>query len=592
MLPTVQTAQQPTQPFRQGLPFAPVARPVAGAAEAGRPAPVQFQGGMTLLNKAVSGFTHYIFDQGEGVRYAFEQTVGYTFPRTFQQLNRTRKHTGEWNFLAGTEMLVRDLAADFADTFLPGLLATFAVGKVIDYRHNTFVRHNMGHEALKFYQDLLKDGAGNALSRPQFFGQLETLLKQAAGDHAKDITLNLESAITGAANDQALGKVAEQLIEDLKLPHLDLNLTSVTGGKNLEIALPDLLKDTWNLTRSKALTELEATSPKWGEALGTLVSKTKGLMKHQMWGNAVALAASISIPFGIRLMSKAISGKDAFPGTEALHRHYQGDSVAHHSDEEEDPGKFVLFPYLSKTVKEGNLLPSALAAGFFAVLGAAVYRRFKIAGLSPAKLKDWFKVYEFDRHFPFTTIKQMELTYGLLCGFRLLSSRNEAEYRETGLRDCLLGWPTLTYFFPWFRGVLGKVAEGSLKSRFNMSNMLMKPSGTIRSGSEISEQMYKNMGLGDKAGLAAQSAKLVQSWVTFLSAGVSWLMLAIAEPELGIQITNHFEMKKLAEAKAKSQPNPAFGNTSGNSSSVHFSESSPFAAFQAHQRGLVQNSYH
>jgi hypothetical protein len=96
-----------------------------------RKASVQFGAGslMTPINRFVGWAVPALYDHGEGRRYLVEQTLGYTAPRTWQQFNRTRHITQEGNKMAAMEMLIRDLAADFADTILPGFLATFSHAK-------------------------------------------------------------------------------------------------------------------------------------------------------------------------------------------------------------------------------------------------------------------------------------------------------------------------------------------------------------------------------------------------------------------------------------------------------------------------------
>jgi hypothetical protein len=540
----------------------------------------QFSGLVQLANKGVSAFTHTLYDQGEGMRYAVEQTLGYTFPRTYQQLGRTKKQTGEWNYLAGLEIFIRDLAADFADTFLPGLLATYGIGKILDRKNNTFVRHNMGSDALNAYQHFAKTSNGEFVTRQQFFNQIEDWIAQAT--QKGTTSLGLEQ---GLASGQSVEALAKDVAQKLSLNHFALELhLPQQAGKTLSLTLPELLEDLNHLVQNKAPGLTEAASHTWGEALSGLLGRTTRLMKHQMWGNVAALAASISIPFGIRLMTKHIYGKDAFPGTEELHKHFD------HQDEKEaarhESGKFHLFPYLSRSLGEGKILPTLLTTGFFAALGGLVLRRFKIAGLSPTQLKNWFKVYEFDRSFPFTTVKQMELTYGLLCGFRLASSRDEAEFRETGIRDCLMGYPTLTYFFPWFRRILGTVMDGRLAKQFGAKGLLMKTPNAIRTGTELTADMLKHVGpLNTDVGVVAQAAKLAQSWTTFITAGISWVLLAFAEPEIGIRITNHLELKKLAALKNNPQ-SPQFG-TQENLQPLQRNQ----ALFMAFQQNLGQQQY-
>lgn len=521
--------------------------------------PVRFQGLGAVVNPAnqfVSWFTRNLYDRGEGVRYAVEQTLGYTAPRTVQQLNRTRSITGESNPLAAKEMLARDLAADFADTFLPGLIATLGIGYVADKINNTYVRHNMGRDALHFYEKAM----AAAPDKSQFFRNIEQHLNAHAGS-TTPVQVGLEKLVEGIQSKKGIDAVVEQVAERLNLSHFDLALgdtakeAAAAGGHKLEIALPELIRDLWHLNKPNTAIK---TAEHWGGQMAHLLEKTISHSRYQMWGNIAALVASVSIPFGIRLMTRKKYGEDAFPGTKELEKHFKNGKLQNQAAPEAEGGKkkkkFEWFPYLKHSLKEGKVLPTLITAGFFAVLGGAVLRRFSLKGLSPAKLQNWFKVYEFQRSFPFTTVEQMELTYGLLCGTRLASSRDESEFRETGIRDCLLGWPTLTYFFPWFRKKLGNALNGGLTKRFNQPNLLMKPNGEVRTGDEITSKLLGNLGLKDTLDSAVKSTKLTQAWVTFLSAATSWGLLAFAEPKLGIWLTNRFEVDKMKKEAQNAQP--------------------------------------
>lgn len=566
-------------------------------AQAGFGASPTFGGGNGLVNaanKTVSWLSHTLYDQGEGVRYLVEQTLGYTVPRTVQQLNRTRSITGEGNPLAAMEMCARDLAADFADTIMPGLLATFAIGHVLDRKNNTYVRRNMGHESLQFYQSTLqKAGSSEApkfTTKAEFFNNIEDALRNFS--NRPKALLNLEKRVQAMASAGEAEKVAHTLARRLRLQDFDLRLAPQAGASTQELStnLPHLIRDLWHLNQANpALQGAKTTTTAWGEALAGLLNKTSHLAKRQMIGNAIALGTSISIPFLIRLMTRHFYGEDAFPGTREIHKHLNTETAEKPHKEE----GFRPFPYLQDTWREGKKLPTLLTLGFFGVLGGAVTRRFVQNGLNVLKPSHWFKVYGFQRDFPFTTIAQMELTYGTLCGFRLAASRDEAEFRESGIRDCLLGWPTLTYFFPVFRKYLSGLFDKGLSKQLGASNILLKPASAarkaseVRTGAELTPAFLKQLGVkGPQAPAALEKAKLTQSWVTMMSAGVSWLLLALAEPKLGIAITNRMEMAKLKKAQA-AQPIP---RPSENGfipmPDVHYREPVTFSAFRQHQNAI------
>lgn len=506
-----------------------------------------------------------LYDRGEGFRYAVEQTIGYTIPRTVQQWNRTRHVTGKSNRLAALEMLLRDLAADFADTFLPGLLATFGIGWGLDKWHKTLVQRNMGQDALRFYQSLMKTPQGQWVTKSQFFEQLEQQLKAYAKEVTKaepKVALGLEQQLkqlkllpglwNNHRNERRIVQAAQDLTRKLGLTHFDVTLSHQSNGvkRRLEISLSHLLRDLWHMAHKNG--KLALTRP-WGEHMSLLLAKTGRLSRFQMIGNLVALAASISIPFAIRLITRKFYGKDAFPGTKELEDHFKARKKKHKS-RKSDQQEFVAFPYLKKTLQAGNWMPTVITAAFFGVLAGAVVRSFRLNNASLLKLKDWFKVYAFKREFPYTTVTQMELTYGLLCGIRLAASRDHAEFRETAIRDCLLGWPTLTYFYDKFSRFLGRCFNARLARQYGILHMLTKPNGEVRVGDEINMQLFGRMGLGTRLQQAVQDVAKHQTWIKFSSALISWFLLAFAEPKASIWLTNHLELGRLKKERMLGTP--------------------------------------
>lgn len=560
---------------------------------------------MDAANTSVDWLMRNLYDRGEGVRYAVEQTAGYTLPRIYQQWNRTRPVTGVGNPMAAMEMGIREFAADFADTFLPGLLATLLIAPLLDKKYQTLIRKNMGSQALTFYEALLskptdgtptaqKDHIKTHRSQDEFFDAIGRCLtdyaRRQARPDARIPDVSLAKHMSALTDKKRIPALIQHLVSELHLPHPDVTLshtapspTSPTGvTHSLDISLPDLLRDLYELkvapgfqneTLRSGIRQVDAPAA-WGRKMADTLSRTRKLMPHQLWGILVALTASSSIPFITRLITRHYYGHDAFPGTKELHDHFlqKGTSSSQSAAlqqtpkpqaswqqpgfQQEEPDdrtpkqKFVWFPYLKECVNKGQWLQPLLAGTFFAVLGGAVVRRFRLQNLSPLQPSHWLKVYEFSRGFPFTTVTQMELTYGLLCGTRLLSSRDDSEFRETGIRDCLMGWPTLTYGFDFMKKVLGTSFNKRLGQAFGDKTLplLMKTQHDVRNGEEIAEHFFQNLDIPTgKIPEALQKSRLAHRWVTFASAVTNWVLLAFAEPQVGIWITNRVELNKLKQ---------------------------------------------
>jgi hypothetical protein len=107
----------------------------------------------------------------------------------------------------------------------------------------------------------------------------------------------------------------------------------------------------------------------------------------------------------------------------------------------------------------------------------------------------------------------------------------------------------------------------------NQVSILVKHNEEVRSGAEITDKLFQNLGLGDKVKNAILKATNYQSYIAAIAGAVSWVLLAFAEPKLGIAITNHLELKKLEEEKAIRPKTPS-------TRSLHLSTNSPFLAFQ------------
>lgn len=513
------------------------------------------QSASSALTNAAGVIVSTLYDKGPGVRYAVEQTIGYTVPRTAQQLYRNHGITGDVNPQAAKETLIRELSADFMDTFAPGLIATHLIGRVMDKQYGTVVKHNIANQSLAFYQSVANNNNKWLTSKEHFVTSLSDAIKQFSG-HANphfDLAKNIEAIRKGGKPSQQAALIAEQL--GLK----DLTVSLNNSAHKWEGSLTQLLEDVSHLVKMPnqqriLLLEKTATRQPWGQLLSRGIQRTVSLKRYQMLANAVAVVGSLSIPFVVRAITKKYYGHDSFPGTQEIHKYFEAQQkksidVKGHPGPNYNPERHKLlakwFPYLHHSLDKNNIVPTVFSAAFFGFLGAMVLRRFHVNQASLFKAKDWFRIYQFDRGFPFTSLPQMEISYGTLCGVRLLSSRNDAEFRETAFRDCILGFPTLTYFTDWFKPKVMAFFNNRLSKQHGLPNILMRPDKEVRIGQEISPLFYRNMGLSsNKASALAKTAKNYHNWGTLMVAGVSWTLLAWLEPQLGIWLTNYFELNR------------------------------------------------
>ncbi len=587
---------------------------------------------------------HHIYSD-PGIRYATEQTVCFTLPRTVVQVNRNIHETGLKNVLAGWERFLNDFSADILDTFAPGAIAYLGISRWLDKRKGTITHAMMGQQAMGLYSHI----GAEATSQADFYHRLESYLHThgSATPTAAKPALNLQATIQELMEKEAArAKVpllkrwfsnnpiktfktqkAQQLASQLGHTQLELTLPYADAfgheatrlKRQASIAIPDLLSDLKIIQRHLSNAAPHANQLKTTEAFGKrlvhLMDTTHTAAKHHMWANAMALVASLAMPFISRLITKAVAGDDRNPATQALQEHYgtdsllkkavphphratatfgqqagdekeikqpwwhfgMGRSATNSSTKKASVGRFVWFPYLSECWKEGKITPMAITAAFFGALGFMVNRRFSKQGLSFFKPKDLLKVYEFQRGFPWTTVAQMELTYGLLCGFRLLSARDQGDWQEAALRDAFLGWPTLTYGFEAIRKGLMRGGNTLLKkvvqrgsqdaaSKFHnltipetaqwMSHGVEKNAkfwqpefwGTPRARDEITQELLTHTVPAswslEAVGKLTQYTQRVQEWITLASAAMSVTLLSYLEPKWGIQMTTALETKR------------------------------------------------
>lgn len=549
-----------------------------------------FGQGHTALTTLKTGM-NYVADKvygSEGTRYLTEQTVGFTIPRMIQQLFRNEDITGTLNTIAAWEMFARDISADLMDTIAPGLMARFAIGAGIDYFSGTLTKRMMGRDAIQLYQHT----AQNAKEYSGFVTELEKKLKAfATEDHGTTIkaNLNLEQKVDALINRESkkgLGKAidatAKELADALKLNRLDVEFAHPypdNTSKTVSMTLNELVGDLKALKEN--YTNKHTSKGLWHQVMPNVLEKTRKMSQWHMAANVVALVGSLAVPLLIRMATKAMTGVDAFPGTTALRKHFnRHDAKA--NQEAEAPGSadviasnleqeakkkesLVWFPYLKECWEKGKWKPIAITTGFFAVLLGTVYRnQFLSKGMKKLNWKNIVKAYEFDRGFPWTTVAQMELTYGLLCGFRLATARDQNEFNEAGLRDALLGWPTLTYGFPAMRKGFFWVGNKLLNSKLYKGvktpfDMLMKGSSkgksfwnqSVRTTDEMQASFLKRsvgkLQQGETTASLLDRVKTTGNALTLSAAGISIFLLSYLEPLLGINWTNKLELARRRE---------------------------------------------
>ena len=512
------------------------------------------------LSNAAGVIVSTLYDKGPGVRYAVEQTLGYTFPRTAQQFYRNYSITGDGNPQAAKETFIRELTADFMDTFAPGLIATHIIGRAMDSSKGTLVKHNIENEVLDFYKALAKNTKGQWLeSREKYIAALSDAIKTSATHSGSanniqfDLAKNLKAMAHGSSPKQQAVLIAEQLgLKDLTL-HLKTPAASMS--RDLVCMLEEINHVT-NMPNKQRLILLEkmGTRASWGKLLATGLQKTVSLKPYQLYANLVALIGSLSIPFVVRALTKRYYGHEAFPGTQEIHNYFQQLKDKNHALKEKNSPDYVperikllkkYFPYLHQSLEKKNIIPTLFSAAFFGYLATMVVLRFRNAGASLFKAKDWLKLYQFDRGFPYTSVAQMEISYGLLCAIRLLASRNDAEFRETAFRDCILGFPTLTYLTDWLKPKVMTYFNNRLAKSNGIANILTRTDNELRVGHEITPLFYRNMGMSaNKASALSKLAKTYHNWGTLMVAGTSWTLLAWLEPQIGIWLTNYFELNR------------------------------------------------
>jgi hypothetical protein len=539
--------------------------------------------------KKAEWMVNNVYSRGPGIRYAFEQVGSYTLPRIIQQWTRSHSITGLFNNVAALEVGIREIASDFSDTLLPGLIAK-GIGHSIDKRHQTLVSKNIGTNNLTFYGSLLQSKPGRYVNEAEFLERLQKRLNETARRHNPKHEfqdLELEHRIKRIIKDKTkIDDEVKNLVVKLGLTNSFLRIRH--DHRTFQIRIPQLLNDLRDLYQAPRLRKADPFRPEWGKQLYTTIIQTQKKTPHQLWGLLVAGSVTLSIPFLIRLATRNYYNEDAFPGSKELTKALLDNKPSYFNSASESnsnspvaaphkPKKFEFFPYLTETKKQNNLLPTLGTLAFYSAILLMAKRRFSSQGLSMLNPKHWLKVYEFDRNSPISTLAQMELTYGLLCGTRLASSRDDSEYRETGVRDCLLGWPTLTYGFAALHHFLSKIANKRLEKEFGHPTLLVNDLGVLRSAASIGKHYFDNLGLGERTDEAMKKTHRAYVWVTMASAAINWTLLAILEPQISIWVTNKLELDKIKKEKeVLSSQNQ--GNDTSDSSQQNFvpMQHSPF----------------
>ncbi|MCA9800084.1 MAG: hypothetical protein KC474_11095 [Cyanobacteria bacterium HKST-UBA04] len=468
-------------------------------------------GGMAVrLIQSIDKVYHPI-EANRGTQLFVEDLGGFAVLRTLMDLFRqkffkeTQDGKKELNWAAARERVLLETTGTFPDP-MAGAIG-LAIGAAMDRTKTGFNNKMISIESLEIFDETLQKGG---ITSPKAFAkQLANLIEPKKSGPLGQLLHE------GIANPAVVEDRALAIAKLLGQQHFDVHL----GGHTT--AVDTLMQEAH--TFLKTASAKSAGSPAWAKQLQAVVKQTA---RTNAWRIPIAIAAGVAfnfvMPHLIHLYTKFKDGIDDFPGVKGLRDlHKTSDKQEGHRS-----GAASYMPYLSDSLKRGNLWPWLITALWLPVLGGVVDTQklasqgLKAAINSPFKpgfLNRFLKIMQFGGStFPWVGGGQAAMMYGAVVAARMATARTDVEFRERTV-DGFLGWGIFIMGTPWIKKRLAGLMD---------KNLLKKVGGSwiVKSRGEVEEFM---------------SAKTFAKYKLLgpLSTLTTIALLGIVEPYLSIRLT-------------------------------------------------------
>jgi len=451
-------------------------------------------------------------------RTIFQDVIGLGMCRTGLDLSREflykKTDTGErhLNFPAARERIFREVGCIFIANFMGGFVA-YAAGKILNtLGYKNQVSHFTGNETLQYFNALAKTSP----TRETFIAQL-----------AHSISPEHQTFISNQLKQKDIEKAAVAIVRRLDPKKTTFDVAARVNGQTSHFALDTLLKD---LAQYKTCT-----------ALGSMTRNTLNLNKLIIPAiAALTMGLTVIVPLWNISFTKRYDGVKSYPGLmglRPLEKVEEKDKL--------DPWYQKLFPYLTKTLGEGKvmplmvtLIPMPFALGIIhnfnlsrGLWHAPGYWKGCINLPGKGFWKRTLSMFQFNEKMrPYTTLQQISALCALVSTARFALVRDKIEFRERLLDSFYTTW------FMWIVGTpqLQKLAARAWDKKFGTQLLKMSPWGqTFRSPSEI--KLLLPAAISKQTQKISKSMNRIADWSTIGIIGLFEPILSIKWSEYQVR---------------------------------------------------------
>jgi len=461
-----------------------------------------------------------VIENNPNARTIFQDVIGLGICRTGLDLSREflykKTDTGKrhLNFPAARERIVREAGCIFIANFLGGF-ATYGAGKILNILgYKNMINHFTSNETLEYFNTLAK----KSTTHQAFLSQL-----------AHSISPQHQTFISNQLKQDDIEKAAVAIVRRLDPKKTTLDVPVRVNGQTTHFALDTLLKDVSKL------------SGKTGTAIQSITRHTLNLNKLLIPGiTAMTMGFTVFVPLWNIFLTKRIDGFKSYPGLKGLRPLEKVEEK-----DKLEPWYQKIFPYLTKTVREGKALPLILtliplpfALGMVNNynLGRGLWKApgyWKGVINLPGKgfWKRVLNMFQFNEKMrPYTTIQQISALTALVSFARIASSRDEIEFRERIIDSFYTTW------IMWIIGTpqLHKMAARMWDKKFGTQILKLTPSGqALRNPTEVKYLLPSALSI--KTQKVAKSISRIADWSTIGLIGLIEPYLAIKWSEYQVR---------------------------------------------------------
>jgi hypothetical protein len=522
-----------------------------------------------------------------GMRTVIDYNRELFYAKDKQAANTDKKTKG--NGPAALERVLREITATASDVAVAGPLVAH-LSNLYDKRKQQFTGNFIDQQFMQYCEQTARNltktmGKGKPLQPDEL---MHALFQKIAADmgkgHSEKVQTQLKQWFTPKQFDAYLTPETRGLVKGLK--NVFGGTTTNLDGMHAEVALAKIMNtigdhgtgvanagnyanllSNMHKLRDKMLTHFAKEGISL-EAFANKLKHSRGLLSKAPLLLFAIFGINLVMPRLIQKNTQRVYGMSSYPGEAGL-LNDEGLTIQAQASKKPTEDATTPFPFLSNSLKKGNVLP-LLGAALMLPAALGIYRSGMglkgmalPKGLSPKALKqygkEWLEAHAFSTSFPWASDQQQATTYANTLLSRIATARSPIEFRER-LIDSLMSYGVafemnavtdnkIAHFLANGKKGLSKTIQKALG--VNKAD-LFKPDGSMRDLQEI-------YSLPDAK--VRRDTLAIKTWQGWMATLLTTLTMGVIEPIASIFLTSKQAayMNQKARKKRMEQAVAAYG---------------------------------